>query len=105
MSKPVNTNAVEQKLPVENKKEEDNNTNYCTFRTINVPRDSYNDQIMNYQLLQDAYVHETARKELDKSVNGHVGCLGCSHTLPICPTESGINFSQRVNDESKLLGI
>ena len=79
--------------------------NWCTYRTINVPRDTYNTKILNYSLLQDQYVHYTARKELEKSQNGHVGCLGCDHTKPVCPTQSGIVYSHRVNDESRLYGL
>ena len=80
--------------------------NYCTFRTINVPRDTYNTKILNYQLLQDQYVHYTARKELlGNQAQGHVGCLGCDHTKPICPTQTGHVFGEVVGTESRLKGL
>ena len=78
--------------------------NYCTYRTINQPRDLYNEKIEEYLFLQDAYVHDTARLDVNP-VNGHVGCLGCDHQRPTCPTQSGFAYPEHVGVESKLLGL
>ena len=78
--------------------------NYCTFRTINEPRDLYNESIENYQFLQDRYVHDSARLDVNP-MNGHVGCLGCNHQKPTCPMKSGIAYPEHVGVESKLKGL
>jgi hypothetical protein len=77
---------------------------YCTARTINEPRDSYNQGIFDYRTLQDAYVHHTAQKQFHKS-SGYQGCLGCDGDKPVCPTQSGIAFPSHVNTETKLRGL
>lgn len=78
--------------------------NYCTVRSINEPRDNYNVDIENYQFLQDRYVHDSARVDVNP-MNGHVGCLGCDHQKPTCPMKSGIAYPEHVGVESKLFGL
>lgn len=77
---------------------------YCTARTINEPRDSYNQGIFNYRTLQDAYVHHTASQHFHE-VSGFQGCLGCDSDRPVCPTQSGILYPSHVNTETKLRGL
>jgi len=89
-------------IKYQNKMQSSNN--YCTFRTINEARDLYNEGIFEYQLLQDRYVHDTARLDANP-MNGHVGCLGYDHQKPTCPTVSGIAYPEHVGVESKLRGL
>jgi len=78
--------------------------NYCTARTINEPRDLYNEKIEDYQFLQDRNVHDSARLDVNP-VNGHVGCLGCEHQKPTCPTKTGFAYPEHVGVESRLFGL
>jgi hypothetical protein len=77
---------------------------YCTARTINEPRDSYNQGIFQYRTMQDAYVHHSAMKQFDTK-SGFQGCLGCNDDKPVCPTKSGISYPSHVNTETKLRGL
>jgi hypothetical protein len=78
--------------------------NYCTFRTINEPRDLYNEKIEDYWFLQDRYVHDSARQDVNP-VNGWQGQLGCNHQRPTVGQRSGIAYPDHVGVESKLKGI
>ena len=78
--------------------------NYCTVRTINEPRDNYNEIIEDYIFLQDRYVNVAARKDMN-NMNGNVGCLGCDHQLPTCTTQSALSYPDHVGVESKLFGL
>lgn len=78
--------------------------NYCTYRTINEPRDTYNMDIQGYWSLQDKFVHHNARGKIDQ-MNGFQGCLGCASDKPVCPTVSGIAYPDHVGVDSKLRGL
>ena len=100
----VNNMAAHNKNVIKYENKLQSKNNYCTFRTINEPRDLYNEKIENYQFLQDRYVHDTARDDVNP-MNGHVGCLGCNHQKPTCPMKSGIAYPDHVGVESKLKGL
>jgi len=85
-------------------KKNQNKNNYCTYRTINEPRDTYNEDIEGYWSLQDKFVHHNARKNIHPS-SGFQGCLGCDSDKPVCPTVTGIAFPSHVGVESKLKGL
>lgn len=86
------------------KKQLQNQNNYCTYRTINEPRDTYNEDLEKYWSLQDKFVHHNARQNIHPT-NGFQGCLGCNSDKPVCPTKSGIAYPSHVNVESRLKGL
>lgn len=78
--------------------------NYCTSRTINTARDTYNEDWFDYGTLQDRYVHHNARSSIHP-MNGFQGCLGCASDKPICPSQSGIAYPHHVGVDSRLRGL
>jgi hypothetical protein len=79
--------------------------NYCTTRTINEPRDSYNEDWYAYRTMQDTFVHDSVRRSVNPAKGFDGSCLGCNSDMPTCPTQSGIAYDSAVSIDSKLRGL
>jgi hypothetical protein len=106
MSCSNNSNSQECKYKQNNMKYNQQFNNYCAARTINEPRDVYNEEIQDFWSYQGAHVHQAARLRADQ-MNGWVGCMrgNCGDSKPVCATISAIGIPEHVGIESKLRGL
>lgn len=77
---------------------------YCTMRTINAPRDLYNQRYADYWNFLDKYIHPSVQRNAHP-MNGFPGCLGHESQQPICPSKNLIVYPHHVSTDSKLRGL